>query len=104
MKIVSRIALGIVFLWFGALKFFPGLSPAHDLATRTIYTLTFGLIPASVSVILLATLNVDFADPMEVQRVRFYFTSLRFEVAGTYRVVLEADGRYVAQRALFVRA
>ena len=23
-----RISLGIVFLWFGVLKFFPGLSPA----------------------------------------------------------------------------
>jgi hypothetical protein len=31
-----RIALGIVFLWFGALKFFPGASPAEALAARTI--------------------------------------------------------------------
>ena len=35
---VLRIGLGVVFLWFGALKFFPGLSPAQDLATRTIET------------------------------------------------------------------
>ena len=27
-----RISLGIVFLWFGALKFFPELSPAEELA------------------------------------------------------------------------
>jgi hypothetical protein len=33
---VLRIGLGLVFLWFGALKFFPDLSPAQDLATRTI--------------------------------------------------------------------
>jgi hypothetical protein len=37
-----RVSLGIVFLWFGALKFFPGLSPASDLAARTIATLSFG--------------------------------------------------------------
>jgi uncharacterized membrane protein YphA (DoxX/SURF4 family) len=49
-----RISLGIVFLWFGALKFFPGLSPAHDLAARTIETLSFGLVTAGVSVPLLA--------------------------------------------------
>ncbi len=49
-----RISLGIVFLWFGALKFFPGLSPASDLAARTIETLTFGVVPAKVSVPLLA--------------------------------------------------
>ena len=34
---VLRIGLsGIVFLWFGALKFVPGLSPAQDLASRTV--------------------------------------------------------------------
>ncbi|MBA2341528.1 MAG: DoxX family membrane protein [Pyrinomonadaceae bacterium] len=49
-----RVSLGIVFLWFGALKFFPGLSPAQDLATRTISLLTFGIVPAHVSILLLA--------------------------------------------------
>jgi uncharacterized membrane protein YphA (DoxX/SURF4 family) len=49
-----RISLGVVFLWFGVLKFFPGLSPAQDLAARTIITLSFGLVPASFSVPFLA--------------------------------------------------
>ena len=49
-----RISLGVVFLWFGVLKFFPGLSPAQDLAARTIEVLSFGLVPASISVPLLA--------------------------------------------------
>ncbi len=49
-----RISLGIVFFWFGALKFFPGMSPASDLAARTIETLSFGSISAGVSVPLLA--------------------------------------------------
>ena len=49
-----RISLGIVYLWFGVLKFFPGLSPAADLATRTIEQLTFGLIPAETALLLLA--------------------------------------------------
>ena len=51
----SRIALGIVFFWFGVLKFFPGLSPAQDLAARTISVLSFGLIPAFISLPVLAT-------------------------------------------------
>jgi uncharacterized membrane protein YphA (DoxX/SURF4 family) len=50
-----RISLGVVFVWFGALKFFPGLSPAHDLAARTIEALSFGTIPPTVSIPLLAT-------------------------------------------------
>ena len=49
-----RISLGVVFLWFGFLKFFPGLSPAQDLAARTVSALTFGAISPSLSVPLLA--------------------------------------------------
>ena len=40
-----RISIGIVFVWFGFLKFIPGLSPAHELAIRTITLLSFGTIP-----------------------------------------------------------
>ena len=32
-----RIGLGVIFLWFGALKYFPGLSPAEGLVRNTIY-------------------------------------------------------------------
>src|SRR5829696_6162463 len=49
-----RISLGIVFFWFGFLKFFPGASPATDLATRTIHVLTFGLVPSAVAITVLA--------------------------------------------------
>jgi uncharacterized membrane protein YkgB len=49
-----RISIGIVFLWFGVLKFFPGMSPAQDLAAETISLLTFGLIQPSVSLPTLA--------------------------------------------------
>jgi len=52
--LLLRISLGIVFFWFGVLKFFPGLSPAQDLATRTIERLTFGLMSAQVSLPILA--------------------------------------------------
>jgi uncharacterized membrane protein YphA (DoxX/SURF4 family) len=52
--LLLRVSLGIVFLWFGALKFFPGLSPAQDLAKHTIDALMFGLISADISLIILA--------------------------------------------------
>jgi len=35
--LILRISLGIVFLWFGLLKFFKGLSPAEDLVRNTVY-------------------------------------------------------------------
>jgi uncharacterized membrane protein YkgB len=42
--LLLRLSIGIVFFWFGILKFFPGLSPAQDLAIRTIDLLSFGLV------------------------------------------------------------
>lgn len=34
---ILRIGLGIIFFWFGALKYFPGLSPAEELVRNTVY-------------------------------------------------------------------
>jgi len=52
------ISIGIVYIWFGALKFFPVLSPADGLAKQTITFLTHSIIPENVSIILLALLEV----------------------------------------------
>ena len=35
--LILRVCLGIIFLWFGVLKFFKGLSPAEDLVRNTVY-------------------------------------------------------------------
>ncbi len=51
---MTRIALGIIFFWFGVLKFFPGVSSAEALAGRTIQTLTFGYMPPHISMPILA--------------------------------------------------
>jgi uncharacterized membrane protein YkgB len=51
---LTRVALGVVFLWFGVIKFVPGWSPAADLATRTVNLLTFGMIGPAVALPLLA--------------------------------------------------
>ena len=52
-----RVTVGAVFLGFGALKFFPGVSPAQDLAMTTIDLLTFGLVPGEVGLVAIATLE-----------------------------------------------
>ena len=52
--LLLRISLGIIFFWFGFLKFFPGLSPAVQVATQTITKLTFGIVQPGVSIKILA--------------------------------------------------
>lgn len=56
--VLLRISLGIIFLWYGMLKFFPELSPAESLAVNTINWMLNGLIPGEISIKLLATWEV----------------------------------------------
>ena len=49
-----RITIGLIFLWFGAMKFFPALSPAEGIASKTISTITFGLLSKQVALYILA--------------------------------------------------
>jgi uncharacterized membrane protein YphA (DoxX/SURF4 family) len=56
--LLLRISVGIVFVWFGVLKFVPGLSAADSLATRTIDILTFGMVPPAISRVVLAAWEV----------------------------------------------
>ena len=52
-----RVSLGAIFLFFGALKFVPDLSPAQDLVVRTTEVLSFGLVPAGLGIVLIAALE-----------------------------------------------
>lgn len=51
---ILRISLGIIFFWFGSLKFFPHLSPAQQLATTTISRLTCDVVTPQTSLLILA--------------------------------------------------
>jgi len=49
-----RLSLGLVFFWFGALKFIPGLSPAESLAGQTMTDLSLGILSPHQAVVILA--------------------------------------------------
>jgi len=46
-----RISLGLVIIGFGALKYFPGASPAADLAAQTVEVLSFGMVTGTTAVV-----------------------------------------------------
>lgn len=49
-----RISIGIVYVWFGMLKFFPALSPAELLAERSIELVFFDLVEGHIFILFLA--------------------------------------------------
>jgi uncharacterized membrane protein YkgB len=53
-----RVSIGIVYVLFGTLKFFPNFSPAEELAGQTISLITFDLISGQLAMILLGSLEV----------------------------------------------
>ena len=54
---ILRVSLGLVFLAFGVLKFFPGASPAEDLVIRTIDRLTLGMVGGQAALLITAVLE-----------------------------------------------
>ncbi|MGI9097953.1 MAG: DoxX family protein [Solirubrobacteraceae bacterium] len=52
-----RIVVGLVFLAFGLLKFFPDVSPVEELTIKTTDALSFGLVPGHVAIVVIASLE-----------------------------------------------
>ena len=114
-----RVALGIVFLWFGALKLVPGVSPAEVLAGRTIETITFGIVPASVAVPVLALWEVAIGLGLLVGRwMRVTLALLFVQMLGTvtplflfpaetwvrFPLVPTLEGQYIIKNIVLVSA
>ena len=76
-KILS-ISIGVIYVWFGVLKFFFGLSPAEQIAGQTIHQLTFGLVPDKVAVITLAVWECGLGIMLIMRRAMKWMLVLMF--------------------------
>jgi uncharacterized membrane protein YkgB len=82
---VTRVALGVVFLWFGLLKFLPEPSVMAELAGRTINVLTFGVVPPPVAIPLLAAWECAIGVGLLTRRcMRATIALLTLQMAGTF--------------------
>jgi uncharacterized membrane protein YphA (DoxX/SURF4 family) len=96
--VTLRVTLGTVFSWFGALKFFPGLSPARTLALETIDVLTLGLLPAGVSLVLLTSLECAIGVGLISGRfMRLTLLLLAFQMIGAATPLLLFPGEAFTQ-------
>ncbi len=80
-----RFSLGFIFLWFGVLKFFHGVSPAELIAGKTIEHLTFGLLRPRISLPLLALWECTIGLGLITGAwLRLTLILLYFQMAGTF--------------------
>ncbi len=109
------VTIGIVYLWFGMLKFFPGLSPAEGLAKDTIRLLTFDTLAPSISIALLALwetglglllitgLFMRLAIPLALIHITLTFTPMLFfpdQVFSVSPYSLTLLGQYIAKNII----
>lgn len=117
--LILRISLGIVFFWFGVLKFFPALSPAESIASRTIEVLTFGIVPPTVSLPVLAAWEVLIGLGLITGRfMRVTLALLGLQMLGTvtplaifpdetwrmFPIALTLEGQYIVKNLVLVSA
>ena len=114
-----RLAIGVVFFWFGVLKYFPGASPAEQLAGRTIETLTGGLVPSATALPILATWEVAIGIGLVIGRwMRAVLLLLFVQMLGTitplflfpsetftiFPVAPTLEGQYIIKNVVIVSA
>lgn len=114
-----RWSIALIFIWFGGLKFFPGASPAEALAGGSIELLTFGLVPASVGLPILAAWEVLIGVGMLVPKfMRFTILLLYVQMMGTFSpvfimpevvfnsfpLVLTIEGQYILKNLIVITA
>jgi len=89
-----RVTVGAVFLGFGVLKFFPGISPAEGLAIKTIDLLTFGLVPWRVGIVAIAALECFIGICLLANRwMRLAVWLLALEAVGILAPIVLLTGR-----------
>ena len=92
-----RIAVGLVFLGFGVLKYFPGVSPAENLTKATTHLLFLGLVPGDVAVVIVATLECFIGICLLANRgMRIAIWLLGFEFVGILAPAFLLPGRLFA--------
>ncbi len=80
---VLRISVGVVFFWFGFLKFFGSTSAAEEIASRTIATITFDLMQPNVSMPFLALLECIIGIGLLTKKyMKYIIPVLYFQMAG----------------------
>ena len=114
-----RVSIGLIFVWFGFLKFFPGVSPAEQLAGSTIEILSFGIVSAGIGLPILAVWECLIGVGMFVRRyMRFTILMLYVQMIGTFSPVvlmpevvfsavpfaLTMEGQYIVKNVVVIAA
>ncbi len=116
---ILRYSVGIVFVWFGALKYFPNSSSAEGLAERTIDWITFGILHHQAALFLLATIECTVGIFLMLKKaLNVIIPLLYFQLLGTilplfvftnetwkkFLLVPTLEGQYIIKNIVLIAA
>lgn len=116
---VLRISVGIIFFWFGFLKFFGDVSAAETIASKTISWLTFGRLRPEVSMPILAVLECGIGIGILTKKyMEYVIPLLYFQMVGTLLPLVifrnetweippfvpTLEGQYILKNAVLIAA
>lgn len=114
-----RWSIGLIFIWFGALKLVPGASPADQIATDTTMVLTFEVLSQDAARLSLAALELVIGLGLVTGWfLRLTLLLLFAQMAGTltpllifpeqiwtdFPFVLTLEGQYIMKNAVLISA
>ncbi|WP_230196893.1 DoxX family membrane protein [Streptomyces coriariae] len=113
-----RCSIGIIYLWFGIPKFFPGISPAEPLVVETVEKLTFGIVEGRVASVLTGVLEVVIGLLLVIGKVPSLTVMMLFgHMAGTFTPLIlfpketwesfcvgTLEGQYILKNMVIVAA
>jgi len=113
-----RISLGLVFVWFGIPKFWSGVSPADQLAIRTMGVIDGHTVPPGAARVLLATMETSIGIGLLTARfLPLVLTLLAVQMTGTLtplvffrhemwtRVLVPSlEGQYIIKNLVLISA
>ena len=116
--VVLRISVGVIFFWFGFLKFFGNASSAESIASKTISWLTFGFMDAEISMPVLAALECIIGIGILTKKyMEYVIPVMYFQMAGTLLplfifweetwkrpFVPTLEGQYIIKNAVLISA
>ena len=78
-----RLSVGIIYIWFGVLKFFPATSSAEAIVSETIEAISFGLLHGRASVIAVGIIEIIIGFGFIANRLKYTVPIMYVQMIGT---------------------
>lgn len=115
---ILRCSTGLIYIWFGVLKFFPATSPAETIVSETLYFISFGVLEGRVPVLVIGVLEISIGLAFLLKRLKYAVPLMYFQMLGTvlplfvfiektwelFPLIPSLLGQYIIKNLVFIAA